>query len=586
MTLAQPRSNDPRPTPGVATQARILAVDDEPAVLEVFHEYLGLQGYAVSTAPSGEEAVRVLPELKPDVILTDINLPGLSGLEVMRFAKSVDPEVGVIVVTGHASASNAIEALRQGAFNYITKPFDLDEIHEVVERAIANRRLRVINRELVEDLRQKNEILQHHEHELRERVRLATWQMTALYDVGKDIMADLELVPRLRLIVAKAAQLSNATAAAIYLKSEDDEQFRAASSYGAELEIREDGGPTLLESQSPLLMPALDLQSVRSRVEEGTARIVLPGIAGRTFDSLLAVSMVSGGECVGVLTVLDKPEGFNGDDESFLSLYAAQAASAVRNSQLYERTKSLDRLKSEFVAVVSHEIRTPLTSVKGAVELLSDDRFFQNNEQQAKLLAIAHANTERLLVLINSILDFSKLEASALAMHVERHRLEPVIQQAAANLRTLIDERRIHLDVQLSAELPDMMLDPNRISQVVTNLLSNAIKFSPEDGRIELTAEPWKGVVRVGVRDNGEGISPKDLPKLFKKFSQIDSGSTRRVGGTGLGLVISKGIVEQHGGKIWVDSVPAQGSTFYFTLPPADQAFVSELGTGGASSIG
>jgi signal transduction histidine kinase/DNA-binding response OmpR family regulator len=554
-----------------AVPARILVIDDEPAVVEVFQEFLGMMGFAVSTAPSGEEAVRLLPELKPDIILTDINLPGLSGLEVMRFAKGVDPEVGVIVVTGHASASNAIEALRQGAFNYITKPFDLDEIHEVVERAIANRRLKAINRELVEDLRQKNEILLHHEQELRERVRLATLQMTALYDVGKAIQADLELVPRLRAIAANAADLSAAAAAVIYLKSEEDGQFRAASAHGVELELREDGGPTLLEVESPLLRPALELQAVRLAPGESSAPIRLPAVKATAFQTLLGVPMVSSGESVGVLTVLDKPEPFTENDESFMALYAAQAAVAVRNSQLFERTKGLDRLKSEFVAVVSHEIRTPLTSVKGAVELLSDDRFFQNSEQQAKLLAIAHANTDRLLMLINSILDFSKLEAAALAMHLERHRIEPIIQQSASNLRTLLDERRIRLDLHLSADLPDLLLDPHRVTQVVTNLLSNAIKFSPEGGRIELTAEPWEGMVRVGVSDHGEGISPRDLPKLFKKFSQIDSGSTRKVGGTGLGLVISKGIVEQHGGRIWVDSAPAQGSTFYFTLPSAEQ---------------
>ena len=579
MTASDSRPKGPGSKGPSPAAARILVVDDEPSVLEVFQEFLGLQGYVVSTAKSGEEALAALPGLRPDVVLTDINLPGISGLDVMRFAKEADAEIGVIVVTGHASASNAIEALRQGAFNYITKPFDLDEIHEVIERAIANRRLKALNRELVEDLRQKNEILQHHEQELRERVRLATWQMTALYDVGKAIMADLELVPRLKLIAAKAAELSGATAAVIYLKNEEDGQFRAASAHGVELATREDGGPSLEEEQSTLLLPALDLKAVRS-VSGGASRpLRLTAVPDGRFTSLMAVPMVSGGEGVGVLAMLEKPDGFNEDDESFMTLYAAQAAVAVRNSQLYERTKSLDRLKSEFVAVVSHEIRTPLTSVKGAVELLSDDRFFQNNEQQAKLLAIAHANTERLLVLINSILDFSKLEASALAMHVERHRLEPVIQQVASNLRTLLDERRIHLELHLSAELPDLLLDPNRIAQVITNLLSNAIKFSPEGGRIELTAEPWEGEVRVGVRDGGEGIAPKDLPKLFKKFSQIDSGSTRKVGGTGLGLVISKGIVEQHGGKIWVDSLPAQGSTFYFTLPTIEHLVRGERPT-------
>jgi signal transduction histidine kinase len=271
---------------------------------------------------------------------------------------------------------------------------------------------------------------------------------------------------------------------------------------------------------------------------------------------------------IGVLAVLSGAP-FTDDELNFLVLFASQAASAIRNSQLFEHTKSLDRLKSEFVAVVSHEIRTPLTSVKGAIELLADESYFQNSDQQVKFLTIAHANAERLLVLISDILDFSKLDSASLPMSIERQRLEPVVLQATHNLRTLIEERRIHVDVSLADDLPDLMLDASRIAQVITNLLSNAIKFSPLGGRIEVTAEPWEGAVRVGVRDHGEGIAPDDLPKLFRKFSQIDSGPTRRVGGTGLGLVICKGIVEQHQGHIWVESIPGEGSTFYFTVPAA-----------------
>ena len=217
--------------------------------------------------------------------------------------------------------------------------------------------------------------------------------------------------------------------------------------------------------------------------------------------------------------------------------------------------------------MVSHEIRTPLTSVKGAVELLADEHYFRNSEQQVKLLTIAHANAERLLVLINDILDFSRLESSSLPMSIELQRVEPIVTQITQNLRTQLEERRIQLETVLSPELPDVMIDGVRIAQVLTNLMSNAIKFSPPGGRIEVTAEPWNGVVRVGVRDQGEGITPQDLPKLFRKFSQIDSSATRKAGGTGLGLVICKGIVEQHGGQIAVDSTPGQGSTFYFTLP-------------------
>ena len=131
-----------------------------------------------------------------------------------------------------------------------------------------------------------------------------------------------------------------------------------------------------------------------------------------------------------MLVAVDRPEGFGEAEEEFLALFASQAAVQIRNSQLFEHTKSLDRMKSDFVAAVSHETRTPLTSVKGALELLSDERYFNNNEQQSKLLTIAHANAERMLLLINDILDFSKLESASLSMLVERQRLEPVIEQA------------------------------------------------------------------------------------------------------------------------------------------------------------
>ncbi len=555
---------------------RVLVVDDEETVADLCREFLAAKGYDLTVALSGEEAVRVLPALHPDVILTDLNLPGLSGLEVMRYAKSVDPEVAVIVITGHATANSAIDALRQGAYDYVPKPFDLDDLEQIVDRAIAHRRLRAINRQLVEELRQKNEILQHHEHELRERVRLATWQMTALYDVSKAIMADLELTPRLAMVCAKGAELAGAAAAVVYLRTEEPEEYRAAGAYGATIALREDGTPPALEPEGPLWPAVAQQRPRRLTTAVGEPSIRVTGIENARASTLMGVPLLAEGRVIGVLALLDKPGGFSDDDEGFMMLYASQAALAVLNSQLFEHTKSLDRLKSDFVAVVSHEIRTPLTSVKGAIELLSDDRYFHNTDQQNKLLTIAHANAERLLVLINDILDFSKLEAASLPMSIEHQRLEPVVQQAAHNLRTLIEERRIHLDLLMSDELPELMMDANRIAQVLTNLLSNAIKFSPAGGRIEIAAEPWEDGVRVGVHDHGEGIAPQDLAKLFRKFSQIDSSATRKAGGTGLGLVISKGIIEQHGGRIWVESLPGVGSTFFFTLPSAGRTVPAE----------
>jgi signal transduction histidine kinase len=302
-------------------------------------------------------------------------------------------------------------------------------------------------------------------------------------------------------------------------------------------------------------------------VKPGLGTLVIPGFPSVRPYSLLAVPMIADGQAIGALVALDKPEGFDAGDENYLMLFASQAAIAVRNSQLFEHTKSLDRLKSEFVAVVSHEIRTPLTSVKGAVELLSDARYFKNTDQQSKLLSIAHANAERLLRLINDILDFSKLDSSSLPMTFEHQRLEPIVEQAAHNLRTLLEEHQIELAVRLPDDLPDLPIDAHRIAQVLTNLMSNAIKFSAEGGKIEIGAARDPDQLRVWVRDHGEGIAPQDLSKLFRKFSQIDSSATRKAGGTGLGLVICKGIVEQHGGRIGVDSALGQGTTFTFTLP-------------------
>jgi signal transduction histidine kinase len=551
--------------------ARVLVVDDETSVVELFRDFLASHDYELFVAMNGEEAVRMLTEVRPEIVLTDINLPGLSGLEVMREAKRVDPEVSVIVVTGHASASSAIDALRQGAYDYITKPFDLDEVHQLVERGIANRRLKVLNRQLVAELQEKNEILRQHEQQLRERVRIATWQMTRLYEVGKEISANLELVPRLGVIGAKSAELSGAAAAVLYLKNEDTGEFRAASASGVDLSADPENRPYRIPTAHPLWR-AVETQAPVHIDAPDPAVPLLPGIAPGAAQNALAVPMIAESQVMGVLAVLDKAGGFTPDDEGFLALFASQSAIAVRNSQLFDHTKSLDRLKSEFVAVVSHEIRTPLTSVKGAVELLSDDRYFQNNEQQTKLLTIAHANAERLLVLINDILDFSKLEAASLPMSMERQRLEPVVQQAIHRLSTLLEQRRITADLQLPADLPDLMMDAGRVAQVLTNLVSNAVKFSPVGGRIEVSAERFQDGVRIGVRDNGEGIAAQDLPRLFQKFTQIDSSATRRAGGTGLGLVISKGIVEQHGGRIWVESAIDVGSTFYFTLPLAERA--------------
>ncbi|MEQ1832946.1 MAG: ATP-binding protein [Candidatus Eisenbacteria bacterium] len=559
-------------TPLLAPPSRVLIVEDDETVADVLREVLSDEPLELAFASSAEEAMRLIDAGCPDLILTDISLPVKSGLDVMRHARAVDPEVAVILMTGYASVQTAIDALRQGASDYVTKPFEeIADIPKTVSRHLRNRRLKVENRALLEQLQRQNEVLQRHEQELRERVAQATGNLDTLYRVSMEIGANLELEPRLARIAETAARLVSARAAVVYLQSEETGEFRGVVAHGLEFPPADDGLPHFLAGAG-LLGTVASEQSAARHGSLGGPELEVPGFRGPVAHELLAVPMVQEHKSIGVLLVLDRAEGFSDDDMEFLRMFATQAAVQVRNSQLFEHTKVLDRLKSDFVAVVSHEIRTPLTSVKGALELLSDSRYFKNTDQQGKLLNIAHANAERLLLLINDILDFSKLESASLPMTIERQRLEPVVQQAAQNLRMLLEERRIKLELALPDDLPDAMLDAHRVTQVVTNLLSNAIKFSPPGGEVRIEVAVTEGVLRLSVRDRGDGIAAKDLPKLFKKFQQIDSGSTRKVGGTGLGLVISKGIVEQHGGRIGVESVPGEGSTFWFTLPAADAA--------------
>ena len=261
------------------------------------------------------------------------------------------------------------------------------------------------------------------------------------------------------------------------------------------------------------------------------------------------------------------------DTPDLLPQLAGMASIAIRNVRAYEKTRELDRLKSEFVAVVSHEVRTPLTSIKGSLEILTDPRYFEVGKSQGELLEISRANVERLEQLINDILDFSKLESGRLSTRFEEIRPEILLDNAVRTMQSLASRSQIKIELEIEGSLPVIWADELRLTQVVSNLLANGIKFSPAGSRILVRGAEEGDGVTIDVVDSGIGIALEDLPKLFLKFQQLDSSNTRKAGGTGLGLVISKGIIEEHGGRIWVESEKGKGSTFSFWIPlqPAAQ---------------
>ncbi len=231
------------------------------------------------------------------------------------------------------------------------------------------------------------------------------------------------------------------------------------------------------------------------------------------------------------------------------------------------REREIDRMKTEFVSTVSHELRTPLTSIKGSLHLLLSDDGLVLDETQRHLVDISLKNTDRLIRLINNILDISKMEAGHIHLDLELHRPLDFVEMAVDGIRGFAESRGIAIESRVTTELPTVRVDFDRMVQVVTNLLSNAIKFSPERGLVTVGARRSGGDLEVWVTDQGQGIAPEDVGRLFRKFQQLDGRTVRAVGGTGLGLAICRGIVEEHGGRIGVDSRPGEGATFTVRLP-------------------
>lgn len=226
-----------------------------------------------------------------------------------------------------------------------------------------------------------------------------------------------------------------------------------------------------------------------------------------------------------------------------------------------------DRLKTEFVSMVSHELRAPLTSISGYVALLLEGAGGDLNDEQREFLTIVMKNADRLLALINDLLDISRVEAGRIDLHRQVLDLSDAIAGAVALMQPQFEAKQQRVVLELPEELPPVFADADRVAQILTNLLSNASKYTPAGGNIIVRAAPADGSVRVAIQDNGIGLSPAEQAQVFTKFFRARNRLTEQTGGTGLGLAITRSLVELHGGAITVASAPGEGSTFSFTLP-------------------
>ena len=292
----------------------------------------------------------------------------------------------------------------------------------------------------------------------------------------------------------------------------------------------------------------------------------LAHLIGRPGDYALTAPLRVSDQTLGVLVALGEHGQFQPEAVSLAALFARQVSAAVGNARLYEQVRAVDRSKSEFLSIASHEVRTPLTVMKSSLDLLVSNGKFEYTSDQRQLIAFCQESVERLIRLVRDILDVSKIEAGVLSIQFAPTSLNELIEKCLFWIPQLPGGQGIEVEARLPSQPAMVLADGGRITQVLENLISNAIKFSGPGGKIAIELRAYEREYEVIVSDQGKGIAPEDIERVFGKFYQVEDSATREQGGTGLGLAICKGIIEAHNGKIWAESRLDEGSKFHFAL--------------------
>ncbi|HUQ75445.1 MAG TPA: GAF domain-containing protein [Burkholderiales bacterium] len=339
---------------------------------------------------------------------------------------------------------------------------------------------------------------------------------------------------------------------------------------------------SLAQPSSTAPMPPGAAEAVRQAAREQRvvhlADIVRQPGAARLVDAesfrVLAVPLLRERTLIGVLALWRSGvERFGDAQVALLQSFADQVIIAAENARLYnevqDKTRQLEAAnqhKSDFLAHMSHELRTPLNAIIGFSEVLRERMFGELNERQDDYLKDIHESGKHLLALINDILDLSKIEAGRMELELSRFHLPSAISNALVLVRERALRHGVRLESEVDPRLAEFQADERKVKQVLLNLLSNAVKFTPDGGRVDVTARLDTDCVEIAVRDTGIGIAAEDQASLFEEFKQVGN-SSRKAEGTGLGLALTKRFVELHGGRMRVESAPGKGSTFAFTLP-------------------
>jgi signal transduction histidine kinase/CheY-like chemotaxis protein len=407
-----------------------------------------------------------------------------------------------------------------------------------------------------------------------------------LGQVGKLFTSSLELKETIDFMLKAASDLVACDAATVFLLDEDDVNLSAIATFPFAEAVSRVARFHLGEGIVGWAAEKRKVVSVADATQDRRFKNLEMGYSPR---SALIMPLESPRRLVGALTIARREvKPFTSIEQALMQIIANQAAISIDNSRLYaaqtkqlkeiaDRTRELEvanaqiaeisRLKSEFLANMSHELRTPLNAILGFSEILKDNLVELTEEQRHECLENIHTSGKHLLELVNDVLDLSKIEAGRMELSYDRFRVNNAVREVHNVIRSLSERRDIDLKIAVDPEELEVRADKSKFKQVLYNLLSNAIKFTAQGGRVWVSSRADAGMLVVEVGDTGVGIPREHHQRIFDEFYQLDTATTRQVEGTGLGLSLTRRLVELHAGTIGVESELGRGSVFTFRLP-------------------
>jgi PAS domain S-box-containing protein len=489
----------------LSTKANILVVDDETGIREGCKRALSLEGYAVDDAEDGQAGLQKTKENDYDLILVDLMMPGIGGLDLIKKIHHMDPEIITVVITGNATIESAVEATKLGAYDYLPKPFSPEVLSAVVKRGLEKRMLSLEAKKLYAERASRLMEL------VNERSRLRTI-------IG--CMADGVLVANTegRLVLWNASSIK-------MLKSKG---FDIA---GEPLEYYIPNQPLIAAIKDVLNSEDREFSMVSHEIPVQDEKVILMANIAPVRDE--------DGKILGAVTVL-------------------RDITAL---------KEINKIKSQFVSMVAHELRAPMAAIKGWLEVVLSGEAGGDEEQKNRWLKRAMDRSDSLLALVDDLLVINRMETGKIAQKMESVKLNDVVEKIIEFLKPDAANREVSIQAGLPGDLPSIQADVRDMEKLFTNLISNAIKYNRKDGSVSIVGELEGSFIRYDVKDTGIGISPENLAHVFEDFYRSDDERIKKIPGTGLGLTIAKKIVNSHVGRIEVESQPGKGSTFSVFLP-------------------